>query len=216
MSAPRDAKRKLKVLKVLEVEVKAVPLYALEVVRLEDQLDMLFVKDEIPTFKIAYPPRERALPSVPSGEATLAAVYFHFGADSVRNMEGIPDREPVFINLRETRTIPDAEIGEFLRRAETVADAHYRLRKLGELAGLRALLGDAVLAPHGRTHGPVLWHTLDGLQVEYGRNTHGGFPFEPSPTATARFSIYASGTRVPLTADELAAKVARWHTPAAF
>jgi hypothetical protein len=138
------------------------------------------------------------LPSVPAGNATFAALCFRFGAEHGH----------VFINLDETRTITEADsIRAFLRDAMTVAEAHYLLRKLGELATLRALLGDAVPAPLGRGYGPVFWYTTYGLQIEFGRNTDGGFRF-PSPTSRARISVYAPG-RVPLTADELAAKITR-------
>ena len=195
----------------VDVQVLEVADPAAELARLERHLAALYVHDQAPRFSLAFPPGEWAQPSVPVGKTAMAALYFGFGgADSVRNMEGTPDRDPVFINLAETRTIPEPEIREFLRRAATAADAHYRIRKLAELADLRALLGDAVPAPRGA----VLWLTTCGLQVEYGRHTQHGHPFQPSPTSTARFSIYApcvgSAPRVPLTADELAAKCARW------
>ena len=199
MSAPtadRCAKRK----RAAKVKVAVPPataeaeLAALEVARLEGHLDALFLRHFLEC-----PPRERALPSVPAGNATFAALCFRFGADL----------DHVFINLCETRTITETdEIRAFLRRAMTVAEAHYLLRKLGELATLRALLGDAVPAPLGRGYGPVLWFTTYGLQIEYGRHTNVGVTYEPSPTATARLSVYATG-RVPLTADELAAKITR-------
>ena len=229
--ADRSAKRK-RAAEVNEVKVDvevppavppavaaAVPEAALEVARLVGHLYTLFARDEVVGFNLAFPPGEPTWPSVPAGEATLAALCFGFGADSARNMDGIPDRDPVFINLNETRTIRDADqVRAFLRDAATVADAHYRLRKLGELATLRALLGDAVPAPLGCGYGPVFWYTTYGLQIEYGRHTNVGVTYEPSPQTTARISIYAPG-RVPLTADELAAKITRsapTSPPAAF
>ena len=178
--------------------------------RLEGHLDVLEVRDEVPRFSLVFPPTEWAKPF---GAATFAAVYFHFGPDSIRNnTDGIPDRDPVFINLAETRTIRgDEEIRRFLLGAATVADAHNRIRRLRELAALRALLGDAAPAPLGT----IFWHTQYGLQVEYGRHTEGGCRFEPSPASTARFSIYATrwcacaGASAPLlTPDALAAKCA--------
>ena len=182
--------------------------------RLEGHLDVLEVRDEVPRFSLVFPPAEWAKPF---GAATFAAVYFHFGPDSIRNnTDGIPDRDPVFINLAETRTIRgEEEIRQFLLGAATVADAHNRIRRLRELAALRALLGDAAPAPLGT----IFWHTQYGLQVEYGRHTEGGCRFEPSPASTARFSIYATrwcacagasapGARVLLTPDALAAKCA--------
>jgi hypothetical protein len=188
--ADRSAKRK----RAAALEVPGA-LAALEVARLVDHLDALFLRHFLEC-----PPRERALPSVPAGNATFAALCFRFGAEHGH----------VFINLDETRTITEADsIRAFLRDAMTVAEAHYRLRKLGELATLRALLGAAVPAPLGRGYGPVLWYTMYGLQIEYGRNTDGGFRFpspRDGPRATARISVYAPG-RVPLTADELAAKI---------
>jgi hypothetical protein len=158
--------------------------------RLEGHLDVLEVRDEVPRFSLVFPPAEWAKPFTPLGAATFAAVYFHFGPDSIRNnTNGIPDRDPVFINLAETRTIRgEEEIRRFLLGAATVADAHNRIRRLRELAALRALLGDAAPAPLGT----IFWHTQYGLQVEYGRHTEGGCRFEPSPASTARFSIYAT------------------------
>ena len=189
--------------------------------RLEGHLDVLEVRDEVPRFSLVFPPTEWAKPF---GAATFAAVYFHFGPDSIRNnTDGIPDRDPVFINLAETRTIRgEEEIRQFLLGAATVADAHNRIRRLRELAALRALLGDAVPAPLGT----IFWHTQYGLQVEYGRHTEGGCRFEPSPASTARFSIYATrrcacagasapGARVLLTPDALAAKCAAFAPKAA-
>ena len=184
-----------------------------ELERLESHLAVLETRDEVPRFSLESPPTEWAMPF---GAATFAAVYFYFGPDSARNAEGRPDRDPVFLNLVETQTISgELEIRRFLLGAATVADAHNRIRRLRDLAPLRALLGDAVPAPLGT----IFWHTGYGLQVEYGRHTDGGCRFEPSPASTARFSIYATrccacggglppAARVLLTPDELAAKCA--------
>lgn len=201
-----------------EVEVQVPFDPRAEAERLERCLCVLKVREEaVPRFSLVFPTREWAQPSVrgPAGGAAVAApfefhfaaLYFYFGPDSVRNMDGVPDRDPVFLDLRGTSEIPDAELTTFLIGAATVADAHSRLRKLGELAGLRALLGDAdwlhwmKAAPLGRGKAPVFWHTQFGLQIDYG------------PTSATRISICAfeaDGTRVPLTPDELAAKVAHF------
>lgn len=224
-NAARSAKRAKVAVEVPKVAVPEVPkveplVDALvdaraERARLEGHLDVLEVRDEVPRFSLVFPPTEWAKPFTPLGAATFAAVYFHFGPDSIRNnTNGIPDRDPVFINLAETRTIRgEEEIRQFLLGAATVADAHNRIRRLRELAALRALLGDAVPAPLGT----IFWHTQYGLQVEYGRHTEGGCRYEPSPASTARFSIYAtrlcacagaSAPAVMLTPDALAAKCA--------
>ena len=198
------------------LELERLELERLEPERLEDHLCGLVARDEVTAFSLVFPTKEWAQPSGGgSGGSALAALYFYFGPDSVHgNTDGIADRDPVFINLAETATIRgEPEIRHFLRGAATVAAAHYRIRKLRELAILRKLLRDPVPAPLGT----VFWLTQHGLHVEYGRHTDAGCPFEPSPTSTARFSIYArrsaaaaAAARVLLTADELAAKCALW------
>jgi len=196
-----------------QVPVLEVADTAAEVERLKDHLWALVAHDEVAAFSLVFPTKAWAQPSGGgSGGNALAALYFYFGPDSVRNMDGIADRDPVFINLAETATIrAEPEIREFLLGAATVADAHYRIRKLGELAVLRKLLRDPVPAPLGT----VFWLTKSALHVEYGRHTQQGCHYEPSPQTTARFSIYAArwgacaaAPRVRLTADELAAKCA--------